>query len=309
MFIMASELDTFRKSNRTTGGDKSDMWRVAWDNGKYGQFYKSVHTFKGKVNLYLNMLFTGTPDQIKKFFTNVEDGLVSRFSFCEVENQLYAPFQPWKKIPKAEQLKIQNILDRLEMKVYKQPLKFDPKNLLDVKEKEFDAVVPWATDWQPFEKVNLEFMFKPLLNWLETQRQQAIKEMNEARDMFRRRAAVKAFRLALLCMALYPKVGKKEQEVIRNFALWFADMDLKNSLYAFGVKYNEPEVEDKQAEKRAYAVGESVYDALTERFSRGDLEVVVRRRGLKTPVRTIIWNWKKMGMIVKRGENEWQKKK
>ena len=127
--------------------------------------------------------------------------------------------------------------------------------------------------------------------------------------MFRRRAAVKAFRLALLCMALYPKVGKKEQEVIRNFALWFADMDLKNSLYAFGVKYNEREVEDKQAEKRAYAVGESVYDALTERFSRGDLEVVVRRRGLKTPVRTIIWNWKKMGMIVKRGENEWQKKK
>jgi hypothetical protein len=309
MFIMASELDTFRKSNRTTGGDKSDMWRVAWDNGKYGQYYKSVHTFKGKVNLYLNMLFTGTPDQIKKFFTNVEDGLVSRFSFCEVENQLYAPFQPWKKIPKAEQLKIQNILDRLEMKVYKQPLKFDPKNLLDVKEKEFDAVVPWATDWQPFEKVNMEFMFNPLLNWLETQRQQAIKEMNEARDMFRRRAAVKAFRLALLCMALYPKVGKKEQEVIRNFALWFADMDLKNSLYAFGVKYNEREVEDKQAEKRAYAVGESVYDALTERFSRGDLEVVVRRRGLKTPVRTIIWNWKKMGMIVKRGENEWQKKK
>lgn len=309
MFIMASELDTFRKSNRTTGGDKSDMWRVAWDNGKYGQYYKSVHTFKGKVNLYLNMLFTGTPDQIKKFFTNVEDGLVSRFSFCEVENQLYAPFQPWKKIPKAEQLKIQNILDRLEMKVYKQPLKFDPKNLLDVKEKEFDAVVPWATDWQPFEKVNMEFMFKPLLNWLETQRQQAIKEMNEARDMFRRRAAVKAFRLALLCTALYPKVGKKEQEVIRNFALWFADMDLKNSLYAFGVKYNEREVEDKQAEKRTYAVGESVYDALTERFSRGDLEVVVRRRGLKTPVRTIIWNWKKMGMIVKRGENEWQKKK
>ena len=309
MFIMASELDTFRKSNRTTGGDKSDMWRVAWDNGKYGQYYKSVHTFKGKVNLYLNMLFTGTPDQIKKFFTNVEDGLVSRFSFCEVENQLYAPFQPWKKIPKAEQLKIQNILDRLEMKVYKQPLKFDPKNLLDVKESEFDAVVPWATDWQPFEKVNMEFMFKPLLNWLETQRQQAIKEMNEARDMFRRRAAVKAFRLALLCTALYPKVGKKEQEVIRNFALWFADMDLKNSLYAFGVKYNEREVEDKQAEKRAYAVGESVYDALTERFSRGDLEVVVRRRGLKTPVRTIIWNWKKMGMIVKRGENEWQKKK
>ena len=58
-----------------------------------------------------------------------------------------------------------------------------------------------------------------------------------------------------------------------------------------------------------YAVGESVYDALPDRFTRGDLQAVVHRHEMKTPVKVILSNWKKLGMIVKRGENEWQKKK
>lgn len=308
MFIMAEELDTFKKANTTTGGDKSDMWRVAWDNGKYGQYYKSVHTYKGETNLYLNMLFTCTPDQMPKFFKNVEDGLVSRFSFCEVENQLYAPYQPWKKIPKQEQLRIQNVLDRLEMLNYTTPLKADPKDFKGMKEKDFIEDAPWEVQWQPHQHISMEWMFKPLLDWLEGQRKQAAKEMNEARDMFRKRAALKAFRLAMLCTALYPKAGMKEKKVIKDFALWFADIDLRNSLLAFGVKYNERSDENKEAKKKTYAVGESVFDALPERFTRGDLQAVVHRHEMKTPVKVILSNWKKLGMIVKRGENEWQKK-
>ena len=155
----------------------------------------------------------------------------------------------------------------------------------------------------------MEWMYKPLLNWLEEQRKQAAKEMNEARDMFRKRAALKSFRLAMLCTALYQKVGMKEKKVIKDFALWFADTDLRNSLMAFGQKYNERSNENKEAKKKAYAVGESVYDALPDRFTRSDLQAVVHRHEMKTPVKVILSNWKKLGMIVKRGENEWQKKK
>ncbi|MBO4429914.1 MAG: DUF3987 domain-containing protein [Bacteroidaceae bacterium] len=309
MFIMAEELDTFKKANTTTGGDKSDMWRVAWDNDKYGQYYKSVHTYKGETNLYLNMLFTCTPDQMPKFFKNVEDGLVSRFSFCEVENQLYAPYQPWKKIPQKEKLRIQNILNRLEMLNYTTPLKVDPKDFKGMKEKDFIEDAPWEVQWQPHQHINMEWMYKPLLNWLEVQRKEAAKELNEARDMFRKRASLKAFRLAMLCTALYPKVGVKEKVVIRDFALWFADTDLRNSLMAFGQKYNERGDENKASGKKTYSVGQSVYDTLPDRFTRGELDAVVRRCGLKTPVKAVICNWKKLGMIVKHGENEWQKKK
>lgn len=307
MFIMAEELDTFKKANTTTGGDKSDMWRVAWDNGKYGQYFKSVRTFKGEVNLYLNMLFTCTPDQMVKFFRNVEDGLVSRFSFCEVENQLFAPFQAWKKISKQEQLRIQNVLNRLEMLNYVTPLKVDPKDFMNMKESDFLKDAPWEVEWQPHQKVDMEWMYKPLLNWLEKQRLLAAREMNEARDMFRRRASLKAFRLALLCTALYPKVGKKEQRVIKDFSLWFAETDLHNSLSVFGEKYNNRDGGKKEPTGKS-KFGESVYDVLPNRFTRADLELQARKMQLLTPVKNILYNWKRFGMIVKRDKNEWQKK-
>ena len=78
---------------------------------------------------------------------------------------------------------------------------------------------------------------------------------------------------------------------------------------AFGQKYNERGDENKASGKKIYSVGQSVYDTLPDRFTRGELDAVVRRCGLKTPVKAVICNWKKLGMIVKRGENEWQKKK
>ena len=96
MYIEAEELDTFNKGNKTAGGDKSDLWRVTWDNGFYGQYYKSVNTFKGEVQMFLNLLFTSTQDQIDRFFKNVEDGLVTRFSVCSIENQTFAKFVPWE---------------------------------------------------------------------------------------------------------------------------------------------------------------------------------------------------------------------
>ena len=129
MYIEAEELDTFTKGTKSAGGDKSDLWRVTWDNGFYGQYYKSVNTFKGEVQMFMNLLFTSTQDQIDRFFKNVEDGLVTRFSVCPIENQTFAKFVPWKKIPKADQLQITNILTRLELKNYKLPLKFDRSGL------------------------------------------------------------------------------------------------------------------------------------------------------------------------------------
>jgi hypothetical protein len=103
-------------------------------------------------------------------------------------------------------------------------------------------------------------------------------------------------------------VGVKEKQLIKDFALWFADRDLRNSLMAFGVKYNERSENNKLSGKKLYSIGQSIYDTLPKTFTRGDLEAAVRRCSLRTPVKTILWNWKKLGMIVKRGTNEWQKK-
>ena len=297
MYIEAEELDTFAKSNRTTGGDKSDLWRVTWDNGFYGQYYKSVNTFKGEVQLFLNLLFTSTQDQIDRFFKNVEDGLVTRFSVCPIENQQYAKFVPWKKIPKADQLQVQNILNRLEMKNYKMPLKFDKEELIDIKPEDFDEVVPWQYEFQPFEHLDMEFLYKPLLGWLEQERIKAAETLNEARDVFRRRAALKGFRLGMICMALYNTVGKREMEIIKDFVLWFCTVDLRNSLYQFGERYNE--LQQKSKKKNTHYV--DVYDKMPQTFTVNDLRVALQRAFIKTSARGVIYLWKTNKLVQKSG--------
>ncbi len=298
MYIEAEELDTFTKGNKGQGGDKSDLWRVTWDNGFYGQYYKSVNTFKGEVQMFMNLLFTSTQDQIDRFFKNVEDGLVTRFSVCPIENQTFAKFVPWKKIPKADQLQITNILTRLELKNYKLPLKFDKGDLADASAADLDKLMAEQYDFQPFEHVDLQYIYKPLLDWLEEERIKSASTLNEARDVFRRRAAVKGFRLALLCHGLYANVGKREQQIITNFVKWFCTVDLRNSLYQFGERYNEVQ----QNAKKAGVFHSPIFEKMGDEFTKDELRVALQRAYIKSPVRKVIQLWYKNHLIEKRDD-------
>ncbi|MBQ3926781.1 MAG: DUF3987 domain-containing protein [Bacteroidaceae bacterium] len=304
MYIEAEELDTFTKGTKSAGGDKSDLWRVTWDNGYYGQYYKSVNTFKGEVQMFLNLLFTSTQDQIDRFFKNVEDGLVTRFSVCPIENQQYAKFVPWGNINKQDRLQINNILNRLEMKNYKLPLKFDKQELIDIKEEDFDKVVPWQYEFQPLEYVDMSYTFQPLLKWLEEERAKAAVELNEARDVFRRRAAVKGFRLALLCHGLYSKVTPREQKTIVDFMLWFCSVDLRNSLYQFGQRYNELQ---ENVSKMGQAPHSDIFNKLGDTFTKTELRVQLQRAFKRTPPRHVISLWHRNKLIEKCGEGKYKK--
>ena len=297
MYIEAEELDTFTKGTKSAGGDKSDLWRVTWDNGFYGQYYKSVNTFKGEVQMFMNLLFTSTQDQIDRFFRNVEDGLVTRFSVCPIENQTFAKFVPWKPIPKKDKLQITNILSRLELKNYKLPLKFDRGDLVDASASDLDKLMAEQYDFQPFEHVDLSYIHKPLLDWLEEERIKSAETLNEARDVFRRRAAVKGFRLALLCHGLYANVTKREQQIITNFVKWFCTVDLRNSLYQFGERYNELQ----QNAKKSAVPQIGIFNKMGDEFTKDELRVVLQRAYIKTPVRMVIHLWHKNGLIEKTG--------
>lgn len=299
MYIEVEELDTFSKGNRSAGGDKSDLWRVTWDNGFYGQYFKSKNTFKGETQMFLNLLITSTQDQIDRFFKNVEDGLVTRFSVCPIQNQQYARYVPWKSIPKNEVLQIKNILNRLDSKVYKMPLKFDMAELCDIKTEDFDSLVPWQYEFHDPEKIDLSYIYPTLLDWLEEERVKSALTLNPARDVFRRRAAVKGFRLALLCHGLYNNVGKKEKEVITEFVRWFCSVDLYNSLYQFGERYNE--LQDKTVAKKI--PHNKVFDKLGETFSKNDVRMALQKIGRKTPLKVVLSLWKTNGIIQQEGDN------
>lgn len=300
------EIDALMKGMRAGGGDKSDIFRIMWDNGVYGQSFRGQGSFRGKTNLYCNLLATGTPAQFSKFFADIENGLVTRCSFTDLGNQEFAAYQPWKKLSKRDLQIIQNFRTRCDCNTYKEPLRFDISTLDEfATEEDFDNNVPWQYQFKGRTTIDLSYLHKPLIKWLEAQRILAQKSADNARDMFRRRAAVKAFRVALLCYACWDKVGKREQEIIQNFALWFADVEVMKSLKWGGAKYNE--FVAKQSSNASKSHFSNIFDQLPSEFTKGDLKVVLSKSGSKTNVRQIVYSWRSRGLVTKVSRNTWKK--
>lgn len=299
MFCFAPEIDTLIKGMKAGGGDKNDIFRVAWDNGTYGQSYRGINSFRGKVALFLNVLSTGTPAQCNKLFANVENGLVTRCSFTDLGNQDFAAYQPWKKMSKKDIAVIETFKARCDAATYTAPLTFKMEDLdtYENDEEMFDSEVPWQFSFRGRQTINLDYINKELLKWLEKQRKIAQMNADFAHDAFRKRTAVRAFRLALLCYSCWSKVGEKERKVILDFILWYADLDLMKALKKWGDDYN------KLQSQATSSVGQSafstIFETLDKEFSVGDVVVAATKAHTQTAPRKIIHVWKKANLIEK----------
>lgn len=301
MFMFAPEIDTLVKGMKSGGGgDKNDIFRVAWDNGMYGQSYRNSISFRGKVAMYLNVLATGTPAQCARLFKDVENGLVSRCLFTDLGQQEYAKFQPWKKLSAKDLQVIDNWRRRCDAATYRQSLNFDLDTLADYPDEDsFDENVPWEYQFSGRTTVDMSAVNKKLLRWLEEQRQTAEKDADRARDAFRKRAAVNAFRVGLLCHSCWKKVTKREQKIIEDFTLWFADLALMKFLKRWRDEYNAAVIEGERLTRgRAQNFG-TLFDAMPDEFTKGDLTVMCNKKVVKTPVKNIIYTWKSAQLIEK----------
>lgn len=299
MFTYAAEMDSWRKGVKAAGGNKDDMIRIAWDNGEYGQNFKSPNSFKGNVNLFWNVLICGTLDQINMYFQNVENGLVTRCCFTPIENQEFVDIPPFKKLTKRDIKVIVEWRKQMDAKNYKEPLEFDPAILYSINEEDFDKEVPWKYEWKPFEYVDMSWILPTLKKFLKEQLNVAALDVDHARDVFRRRVAVRGFRLALLCTSLYPKLTKKEMKEISQFVAWWMQQDMSGIHSMFAEKYNS--IYDKSVVQKFAQQG--VYDLLENEFTRNDVLVAAKKIGKKTKARRIIFDWKKIG-VIKDGKEE-----
>jgi len=310
MFTFAAEMDTFSKGVKAGGGDKNDMYRMAWDNSIYSQQFKTNSTFKGAVPLYLNVLITGTPAQCDRFFKDIENGLVTRCSFTDLGNQDFAEYKPWKQLSRTAQDVIERFKERCDANTYTEPLVVDRDSLDDYgSEEEFDKNVPWKYQFRERQTIDMSFMKKDLLKWLNKQRILSAKNMDHARDSFRRRTAVKAFRLALLCHACWPKVGVKEQKIIRDFALWFADVEIMKSLKLWGEQYNEFRAKEKKRATSRPSNYSSLMDAIPDEFTKEDVATACKKYGVFSQVKDVIYSWNSRGFIKKIGNKKYKKLK
>lgn len=293
MFTYAAEMDSWAKGVKAAGGNKDDMIRVAWDNGEYGQQFKSINTFKGTVQLYWNVLITGTLQQLEAYFKNVENGLVTRCSFTGIENQEFALPPKWRKLtPKAEAL-VRKFAKYCDSMTYESPCNVIPEDLATVSDEDFDKEVDWRFKFKPRVTMDCSWIMPTIDKFHKDQMAKAALDVDKARDVFRRRVGVRGFRLALMCMCLWEHPKKNDLDKCAEFVRWWMDRDLECMLKLWGKKYND------QADTAPTLVQRTVFDELGDTFSKNDIYVVCMKQGIKSPIRRITYDWKKLGYIEK----------
>ena len=301
MFTFAAEMDSWAKGEKAAGGNKSDMIRMAWDNDEYGQQYKSASTFKGIVKLYWNVLITGTQNQLERYFKDVENGLVTRCCFTEIENQEFKLAQTWRPITKKGMEVIRNFMARCDANSYEEPCHITPDQLLGVNDDDFDKEIDWHFKFKPRQIVDMSWIMPIIDAFQKEQCAMGMLAIDKARDAFRRRVGVRGFRLALLCTALYPNLNKRAMETIKNFVAWWMRVDIENMLRLWGAKYNE------QNEHAPNLYNINVFSSLKQEFTRNELLVVMKQQGVKSRVSNVLWQWKKAGFIEKLNQDTYKK--
>lgn len=305
MFTYCSEIDQWRKGIRAAGGNKDDMVRIAWDNGKYGQNFKSSNTFKGKVALYWNVLIAGTSDQLMAYFKNVTNGLVTRCSFAEIENQQFQSKIPqWGKLSQKDMKVVEDFIEKCDEKTYQEPLNYNPEDCYSVSDEDYDKEVPWHFSFKPFEQVSIDWIMKTVEKFNDAQCNRARIDSDEARDTFRRRVAERGKRLALLCTQLYQKtMTKQDKELCKKWIAWWMEQDIENILKPFGKKYIEAMQESTTTSYR----GKTILERLGEEFSAGEVRRVADILGYNTPTTKIISRWVTAGVVEKFAQDRWRK--
>lgn len=304
MFTYAAEMDSWAKGVKAAGGNKDDMLRIAWDNGEYGQQFKSASTFKGTVRLYWNVLITGTLPQIESYFKNVENGLVSRCTFTSIDNQEFAPAPVWGELKERDIELIRRFSKTCDERSYETPCTVVPEDLLTISDADFDKEVDWRFKFRDKITYDCSWIMPTIDQFHKDQMAKAALDVDKARDVFRRRVGVRGFRLALLCMCLWPNgPRKRELEKCTKFIKWWMERDLESTLKLWGAKYND------QADTTPTLVQRTLFNELADTFSKNDMYMLCMRQNIKTPLRRITFEWKKLGYIEQIDKDTFKKKK
>ena len=308
MFTYCAEIDQWRKGIRAAGGNKDDMVRIAWDNGTYGQNYKSSNTFKGKVQLFWNVLLAGTDDQVAIYFRNVTNGLVTRCSFMHIDNQQFQEIPPlWKKISKKQKAKVNAFIDRCDALTYAEPLKVDLSEVYAVDDDNFDKEIPWKYEFKPLQYVDIDWIIPTCNEFQKEQCRRAQIDSDEARDTFRRRVGDRGKRIALLCTQLYAKpMTDKDKKACAKWIKWWMEQDLDAICKTFGEKYKQA-IQDSALPDGTNQ--KTILQRLPDEFDKAEVRRVADILGYKTPARKIIYRWVKAGVVEKFAEDRWRKVK
>lgn len=262
LFAFAPEIDTVKKAFSRQFSSLSDCLRVAFDNDLYGQDYASENSFSGILPLYYNVLYSGTPKAMCRFYPDVEDGLVSRVLFVTLPDQFGKPMPIWGEFTPEQ------------------------KNTVDVSLVKLNEITMQGTTVQPEHEMEMGWLNKALEKWIRAQQIEAVRLDDRTRDIFCRRAAVVGFRAGMLGYFLWDENKKSRQKVTR-FAIWVANCMLNQHLLRFNIQTQQNNVNPF----------EKLLKELPDEFTRDDVERAATKHDIETEVKQIIYKWRLLGII------------
>lgn len=271
---IGEEMDTLVKSERAgVWSQKSDIYRLAFDNAEYGQAYMSDASFNAHIKVYYNLLLTGTPNSMRRFFKDLENGLATRVCFAQLPDTSFTEipvFAPYSESEKAE-------------------------------------IIHWARQLDAEQgTITCPQVGTVIAEWLEKKRQQAIDADSHAMDTLRRRAAVMGFRAGMLCYLLE---NRKFTKIVASFAEWVAEYIFRNQMELWGEQL-EQELTGALDAISDRGAASSLLSLLPNEFTTGDLIKLRARKNqsVKTAAISMVLNrWKNNRRIEPCGNKTWRK--
>lgn len=275
---IGEEIDTLVKSERAgVWSQKSDIYRLGFDNAKYGQNYMSDNSFSANVPVYYNLLLTGTPGGMYRFFKDVEDGLVTRFCFAQLPDMFGSEMPVFTPYTSSERDDVIRMSRRL---------------------------------YESEGTLHCSMVDEAIRVWLEDKRQQAIASDSRAIDTFRRRSAVIGFRAGYLAYLLYKHEPQKRNRNIgalaSEFATYVAEYVFVNQMQLFGAQFEQ--VSDSYLSSQSHrGKVRQLLQSLPETFTKSDLMALRVRNGQTTDVAYVLTRWRQNGLIEDVGSNTYRK--
>ena len=267
---IGEEMDTLVKSERAgVWSQKSDIYRLAFDNAEYGQAYMSDSSFNAHIHVYYNLLLTGTPNSLRRFFKDLENGLATRVCFAQLPDTSFTEipvFAPYTEAEKEEIIRWARELDAIGRGPALGGIPSSKESLSAARGVSAENLV----------HISCPQLNVVISNWLEAKRQQAIDADSHAMDTLRRRAGVMGFRAGMLCYLLE---NRKFTKTVASFAEWVAEYVFRNQMELWGEQMEQElsgALEVLSGERGSVA---SLLALLPAEFSTADLIKLRARKG------------------------------